>query len=192
MSSEHKKPLYAFVVIAVACAAFMGYTLRAHAVGELLRGDRSPQVVAAMLIPLGGDMIGARLTRTEAPKEDDSPAADTAEQKSGHPGRILAQPRIKTHTRTPAEVRSVVPDLRKAMKKLRSHGFRDHLTPSAHGPRGRHHTERAEQGPARTHHRKSDHGRLDRGMTQRGRLHKRQQTRRPAPHHGGHHGPGRR
>ncbi|WP_067434372.1 hypothetical protein [Nocardioides jensenii] len=57
MSSEHKRPLFAFVVIALGCALFMGYTFRAEALIGVARGDVSPRDLASQVISAGAVLL---------------------------------------------------------------------------------------------------------------------------------------
>lgn len=55
MSSQHKRPLFAFVTVAVACAVIMGYSWRAQALIEMIvRGDGPALVQAGERVLLGG------------------------------------------------------------------------------------------------------------------------------------------
>lgn len=54
MSSEHKKPFFAFMVITVACCVFMGYTVRANAlIDEILESTPASVIAAALRIGVG-------------------------------------------------------------------------------------------------------------------------------------------
>ncbi|KQZ67559.1 hypothetical protein [Nocardioides sp. Root151] len=62
MSSEHKKPLFAFVVIAVICAVFMGFTVKSDAINA----PGLPRF-AASAINTGADLFGGDARRTTSP-----------------------------------------------------------------------------------------------------------------------------
>lgn len=68
MSNQHKRPLFAFVLVAVACAVIMGYSWRAQALMEIIaRGDGPALVRAGERVLLGGVQA--------SPGEHDSNAA---------------------------------------------------------------------------------------------------------------------
>lgn len=122
MSSEHKRPLAAFLVLAVACALFMGYTSwRADAVriaGDVLVGaadlPRLPDL-GAVLQPdeqpdgaLVSDTDDDRQSttspeRTEVkpgPSAADRPSADPTARPAARPG-FGAKRRVKAHREEP-------------------------------------------------------------------------------------------
>ncbi|QIX26070.1 hypothetical protein ncot_05235 [Nocardioides sp. JQ2195] len=91
MSSEHKKPLFAFVVITIACCVFMGYTVRAQALGDLIRGDRTPGSLVAEMLRLGDEVAptesraaAGRLPDSTAPTTSEAPAVPS-ESPTAHP-----------------------------------------------------------------------------------------------------------
>lgn len=65
MSTEHKRPLYAFAVLALACAFFVGSGLRSEAFQVLLRAPQLSHQIAAGVIHVGGLPLEA--VRRDAP-----------------------------------------------------------------------------------------------------------------------------
>lgn len=84
MSTEHRRPLYAFAVLALACALFVGNGLRSDAIGGVLRADdrtgallsvlpSAPEVAAPAPAPTPGStsrlrMMAAPATSSAAPQ----------------------------------------------------------------------------------------------------------------------------
>ncbi|WP_110239061.1 hypothetical protein [Nocardioides gilvus] len=69
MSTEHKRPLYAFAILALACALFVGNGLRSDAIGGVLRADDR---VAAILSVLPA--AEKKVTSVPTPSEADTPS----------------------------------------------------------------------------------------------------------------------
>ena len=67
MSSEHKRPLYAFALVALVCALFVGNGLRSDAVVGLLRAAEVPR----LMLPLPSQSGAERST----PEVDEAPSA---------------------------------------------------------------------------------------------------------------------
>lgn len=107
MSQQHRRPLFAFLLIAIACAAFMGYSLRAEAlIGVLAHGETRPLVKVTQRVLLGiaesepdreeltrSATVGEGDQRSVAPLQRvkrDEPAGESAASKPGSrtaPGR---------------------------------------------------------------------------------------------------------
>lgn len=99
MSSEHKKPLLAFAVIALACAVFMGYTVRAHAIIGV--GERAnPLSIATNVLRIG-----------------DAQTVQKADPDTGERGAATVDDRPDDARQAPGETRTAEPKARPGFGK---------------------------------------------------------------------------
>lgn len=91
LSAEHKRPLYAFVVVAILCGIVVGHTLRTDAVSGLL--GPLPSAVASRLLPaVGADPAGHGLVLA-APA--DPLGVKSAGQTDGSTAPVLVEDRSR-------------------------------------------------------------------------------------------------
>ncbi|KRF17719.1 hypothetical protein ASG90_05025 [Nocardioides sp. Soil797] len=141
MSSEHKKPLVALVVITVACCVFMGYTVRANAlIGGIIGGERAPAFIADALRLGGGATPEAPAAAHDDPDRSEAPEPRNAHSRSAEPtARKTAQPVArpgfgKHRARADKAGRTFRPESRRA-SAIKSPAARSHANRSSHGNR---------------------------------------------------------
>lgn len=105
MSSEHKRPLYAFAIVALACAFFVGTGLKSEAFTSLFRASQVSQQIAAGVVHIAGvpaDVIRSHTSPRKDPTQ--APRPESSDTVADQPRSGLEQPAV-----VPAVTKSKAP-----------------------------------------------------------------------------------
>lgn len=138
MSVDHKRPLFAFFVITLACALFMGYSLRAQGMVDVLHGNPvvGSAVAAGVTLdvlrsdPADFDGAGGVTSPDGAPADADAPAGVRASDVVAPAGAATTVPLVERPPRADRAAK------RRATPTVRTKGTASTRQDARSAPRG--------------------------------------------------------